>query len=774
MASSPQFSFSGGEWTPYLEERVDLAKYAVACRTLENMVLTTYGAARRRPGLEFISAAKYTDKRCRMLKFQRSVTTTFVLELGDLYMRFYSNGVRVEVAGTPVEVATPYTESQLRDVQVSQINDEMRFVHPEHPNRILRRLSDTSFTFTEIEYTEPPLREENLDETKTISVSAISGTGITLTAVGHTFDADVVGGYYRVGHAREFSDTKLIILISNNNTGSDAIRVKGDWEIYTSGNWEGRIALQRRVSGGAWKNLRTWYGNNDRNITADGTELEDDVEYRLFLTEATPKGTNQADSNPTAVLEVVSSEEYGVAKITAVAGDGLTATADVKVNFSATTTSFLWSEGAWSTARGFPRSITLHQGRMVFGGNEAQAQTVWLSNIDGYDSFTAEDLQDSDSFNVTLGATEYNAIQWISTTSKNLLIGTTGGEWSLSSGDEANVLTIASARAVRESNLGSDHIQPPTANKAVLFVETGGRKLSEITYSFEQDGFINAELTELAEHITKGGLKEVAYQSQRDSILWGVTGEGNLVGLTYVRRQEVVGWHRHTTQGEFESVAVISSGEEEEEVWFSVKRTINGATVRYVERFYPNMWRLQEAAVIPDDLNYLDASQVITGVDMASGTVTHLDNETVHVLEDGAVTPPTRLEGATQTITFEQPTQKAVVGLPYTSVVEPMSLEVPTQQGSSQGREKRVHEMVASVFQTSVFNFGITGQDLDIFYPRSTEDAMDEAVPLTTEKHDLAMPSDWDNNTFVRLTQDQPLPLTVLGLVRNYRIEGNA
>lgn len=772
MASSPQFSFSGGEWTPYLEERVDLSKYSVACRKLENMLLTTYGAVRRRPGTEYIAPAKFADRQCRLLKFQRSVTTTFILELGHLYMRFFSNGVQVTSGGTAVEIVTPYTEDQLRAVQYSQVNDEMRFVHPDHPVYILRRLSDTSWTFNEIEYTQPPLRDPNLDESKTIAASAVTGSGITLTAVGFIFDSDVVGGYYRLGHPRERTDVNIRLLFQNNNTNTDPIRVKGDWEIYTSGDWEGRVTIQRRIAGGEWQNYRSWFANNDRNISADGTELEDNVEYRLRFTEATATGTNQANTNPTAVLETVITEQYGVAKITAVAGS--TATADVVVDFAETTATSIWQEGAWSKARGFPRSITLHQSRMIFGGNDSQAQTIWASDIDGYDRFTEEDLQDDDSFRVTLGSTEYNAIQWLSTTSKNLLIGTTGGEWSLTSGDEANVLTISSARAVRESTLGSDHIQAIVANKTVLFVETGGRKLTEIVYSFEQDGFVNAELTELAEHVTKGGIKEIAYQSQRDSILWAITGEGKLIGLTYVRRQEVVGWHQHSTQGTFESVAVISSGEEEEEVWFSIKRTINGAETRYIERFYPNMWRLQDNAVTPEDLVYLDSAVVATGSGMTNTSITHLDNMSVDVLEDGATTPTITISGATQLVTFTEDTDKAVIGLAYESIVEPMSLEVPTDQGTSQGREKRIHAMVASVYQSSVFKFGITGQDLDIFYPRSTEDAMDTAVPLATEKHTLRIPSEWNSNLFVRLTQDSPLPLTVLGLVRNYRVEGNA
>ena len=771
MASLAQYSFAGGEWSPFVSERVDLAKYSSACLTMENMILSFNGTARRRPGTEYIADAKHADRQCRLLKFQFSVTTTFVLEVGHLYMRFFSNGVQVTSGGSPYEIVSPYSEDELRDIHYSQVNDEMRFVHPDHPPYVLRRLADDNWTFAEIKYSQPALRDENLDESQTITPSATTGTGITLTATGFTFDEDSTGGYYRIGHVRDNSDSVLTIGPATNNTGSTPIKVKGDWEVFTAGTWAATLALQRRVSAtGVWETIRTWTGNRDRNISASGTELEDDIEFRWFMTDWT-SGQASGDG-PRAVLEVVASESYGVVKLTAVASGGATATADVVVAMIDTTATFRWSEGAWSSARGFPRSITLHQSRMYYGGNAAQAQTLWASDIDGYDRFTEENLQDSDAFRLTLGSKEFNGIQWITSSPKNLLIGTTGGEWSLSSGDESNILTATSARVKPESELGSEHLQPITANTVVLFTQKGARDVSEIVYSFEQDGFINAKLTELSEHVTKGGIKEVAYQKQRDPILWCVTGDGILAGLTYSRKQEVVGWHRHTTQGSFESVAVIASNLEEDEVWFSVKRTINGATTRYIERFYPDMLRGQDDAVNGSDLMYVDSGFYETGSGLTSVTVPHLYTENVAVLEDGSTTPRQDAE-YDGTVTMVNPADKVMVGLPFTSTIEPTNLEVPLRDGTSQGREKRIHKVIVSTYKTSTFKIG-NGNKTDTVYSRTTEDAMDTAPPLLTTKVGKDVPSQWSQNLTVKIIQDKPLPLTLLGLIRNYRIEGNA
>lgn len=769
MASFAQSSFSGGEWSPYLHDRVDLSKFSVACGTLQNFILMKYGGVRRRPGMQYIAYAKYGDRPCRLFKFQFSTTTTFILELGDSYIRFYANGAPVLSGGSPYEIASPYSDTELRDIHVAQVNDEMRFVHPSHPPYVLRRLSDTNWTFAEIAYTQPPVRDENLDETMTITPSATTGTGITLTATGFTFDEDVAGGYYRIGYAREDAYTNMSIDVSLNNTGSTPIKVKGDWEVYTTGFWKGTLTLQKRIAGGAWQNLRSWSSVNDRNFSADGTVLEDDVELRLFVS-GLSAGTN---NGARAVLEVVNAEDYGVVKVTSVVAGGVTATADVVVDLADTTPTFKWAEGAWSPARGFPRSITLHQSRMFFGGNEAQAQTIWASDIDGYDRFTEEDIQDSDSFRLTIGSREYNAIQWLSGSSKNLLIGTTGGEYSLSSGDEANILTATSARYEPESELGSEHIQPQKANSVVLFVQRGGRDVSEIVYSFEQDGFVNTNLTDLSEHITAGQIKEIAYQKHRDQILWCITGDGKLIGLTYDRKQEVVGWHRHETQGDFESVAVISSGDEEEEIWFSVKRTLNGGVVRTIERFYPDMWRLHEAASDPTNLFYVDCGVISEGSAQTTVSVAHLENEIVSVLEDGSVAPNTEVTSGS--VALVNPADVAIVGLPYESIIEPLSIEVNQQDGTSQGRQKRVHKVWIKLFQSGVFKIAhSTTGAYDTVYARDTDDLMDAPIPLYSSRIAAAVPSRWNQSATVAVKQDKPLPLTILSIVRNTEIRGDA
>ncbi len=114
-------SFNAGEISPYLDARADLEKYASGCRTLENFIIMPYGGVFRRPGTEHLGAAKFADKRCRLIGFNFSTTTRFVLELGNLYIRFWSNGYQVTTSlGSPLERETPYLESELRDLSTSK------------------------------------------------------------------------------------------------------------------------------------------------------------------------------------------------------------------------------------------------------------------------------------------------------------------------------------------------------------------------------------------------------------------------------------------------------------------------------------------------------------------------------------------------------------------------------------------------------------------------------------------------------------------------------
>ena len=357
-----------------------------------------------------------------------------------------------------------------------------------------------------------------------------------------------------------------------------------------------------------------------------------------------------------------------------------------------------WAFGAFSSSRGYPRSVAMHEQRLCFGGTASQPNTVWCSQIDNFENFQTG-VTASDAVQFTLAASEGNRINWMYSQSQ-LLIGTSGDEWTIGSADSAQALSATNVQALRQSSYGSKYMRAALVNDVLLFVQRNGRKVRELVYELNKDGWVAPDLTLLAEHITNGEIVEIAYQQQPDAILWCVRGDGTLIAMTYERDQKVVGWHRHVIgdDADVESVATIYGNQTEDEVWMVVKRTVSGQTYRTIERF-PLLWRKHIDDQTANSWRYLDghvyfpsgaAGRTISGL-------THLNGKTVTVMQDGQ-SPITRtVSGGAITVPVAA---SGYVGLPYTSTLTPMKLDMDLEDGSSQGRKKRIHKIIARLHKS--------------------------------------------------------------------------
>jgi hypothetical protein len=286
--------------------------------------------------------------------------------------------------------------------------------------------------------------------------------------------------------------------------------------------------------------------------------------------------TYAKDTSPRCVL---SNSEYrtgGVVSIFLVAADGLSAQANVVEWLGANaknnpTTD--WKEPAFSGVSGYPRAVALHEQRLAFGGTSKQPTTLWLSEIDNFENFQLGTTAAS-AASFTLASSEGNRINWLYSQSK-LLVGTSGDEWTIGSADTAQALSATNVEARKQSSYGSKYMRASLVNDVLLFVQRNGRKVRELVYEFNKDGWVAPDLTLLAEHITSGEIVDIAYQQQPDAVLWCVRGDGTLIAMTYERDQKVVGWHRHTLgDADVESVATIYGNGTEDEVWMVVKRYV--------------------------------------------------------------------------------------------------------------------------------------------------------------------------------------------------------
>ena len=756
-------SFNAGELSPRLESRPDLEKYASACRTLENFVIMPYGGVNRRPGFQHIGGARYADKKCRLIGFNFSTTTNFILELGDLYVRFWSNGVQVESApGVPLNVASPYLEAQLQDVQYVQINDVMYLAHPSHPVQKLSRISDTNWTLAPVAWDYPPFRDENVTST-TITPSATTGSGITLTASAAVFDPGDVGGYYQVVHKR----TTAYVEREISSTGaSGSLRVIGPWDFRTYGTWTATINIQRRYGSGPWETIRSFRGTNDRNISSSGDEATE-CELRINVTDWA-----HGSSTTRAYIEAQDSGVYGVVKVTGYTSPTVVTGTVIKDMFAATATEF-WAEGSWSTRRGFPRTVAMHEQRLFFGGNTAEPQTIWGSKINDFETFRSGTYDDS-ALNFTIASSESNAINWM-VSQQVLCVGTAGYEYIVSANSADAAITPSSIHIRPQSHFGSKYSRALLANEVTLFIQRQGRKVREFVFQFEKDGYVSADLTLLADHVTSGGITQIAFQSQPDAILWVVTGDGILAGMTYERGQNVVGWHRHTTDGVFESVATIyGQGTGGDEVWCSIRRTVNGVTARYIERMDPAYRETLEEETKASWF-YVDSGKTFTSVSTTTPVngLIHLIGKTVSILADGAVVPSQTVSALGQ-ITLPYPASVVTVGLPYTSTLKPMPLD-PGQlpDGSAQGRKFRVNRMVVRIYKSLGGEVEVEEGAWDPIYSRDTADIMGSSPPVFTGDKTVMVARPYEDKGTIQIRQTQPLPLTILALIPIYDVLGN-
>jgi hypothetical protein len=281
----------------------------------------------------------------------------------------------------------------------------------------------------------------------------------------------------------------------------------------------------------------------------------------------------------------------------------------------------------WDATRGYPKAVGIHQERLVYGGTTQEPETIWMSEIGILDGFGAGP-DDEDSVQITLSSNQINEISWISS-SRDLVIGTSGAEFTLSSGTSAGI-TPSAVRQQARTYHGSAVQQVENVKEEILFIQDSGRKVRTFRYDFNIDGYTGDDVTWLAEHITEGGLKELAYAQEPDTTIYAVTNNGELLSGVYQRQFKILAWTKFETDGTFESVQTIPDGEINQ-VWVQVKRTVNSSTKRYIEILSTGDGQ-DDLHSFSDSFLTLSDSRAITNITVANPAVV---TSTSHGFSDG-------------------------------------------------------------------------------------------------------------------------------------------
>lgn len=666
-ASVLQSNFNGGELSPLLYGRPEIDKYSIGLKTCLNFVPMVQGPVNRRPGTGFVVEVKDSSAFTRIIRFEFNVEQAYVLEFGNLYVRFMKDHGQI-VDGTPVELTTTYTTAQLSAIRFVQSTDTLYLVHPDHPVRKIERLSDISWTITDLVFRDGPYIPTNSTAT-TLTLSGTTGS-VTVTA-------SAVTGI-------------------NNDTGFQPTDVN-------------RI-IRWKDPAGKW----TWL-----QITAVG-------------------------STTSATATIVGPDA------------------------SAGTATINWRLGLWSGTTGYPAAIGFHQDRLFLGGSRDYPQRNDGSVVNDFENFRPTEVDgtvvDDNAVTRDLSADSVNAVLWYDEDDKGLLVGTAGGIWVIRPNDNGGRITPSNIDAKRSRKYASAPIQPVRVGGALLFVQKALRKVRELFYMFEDDGFKAPDMTLIAEHITKSGITDVAYQAEPQSIAWFCLTDGTLLSLTYEKDQAVIGWARHTLGGYsdaaqetapvVESIAVIPNPDgDADELYMVVKRYINGGVKRYVEYmkpFWTSICTCDIAFFVDSGLAYSGAAtSTLSGLD-------HLEGQTVSILSEGAVHPDQVVSSGS--VSLDSETTQAVVGLGYRSEIETLRPEAGARDGTAQGKLARFHRVIFRLLNSSGGKYGPDTDHLDPVVLRAGGDPMDAAVPYFTGDIEQEWDSDYDSDNHIHFRQDQPLP----------------
>jgi hypothetical protein len=423
-----------------------------------------------------------------------------------------------------------------------------------------------------------------------------------------------------------------------------------------------------------------------------------------------------------------------------------------------------WRITPWSDSEGYPEVVGFFEQRLFFAGSANQPQTVWHSQTGAYESFGfTTPIADDDAFSYQLASGQVNKITW-SAPLRELIMGTIGSEWKIQRGDNTSAMTPSSIDVKLQSEFGGDDIKPLIIGNSILFAQRGARKVRDFGYTLEVDGYSGNDVSILASHLFEDyDVEEWAYAALPDSIIWMVREDGTLLGLTYIKEQQVFGWHKHITEGDFESVGVIP-GDEDDEVYFVVEREINGSTKRYIEKLMPRI--TDESAYdyffVDSGLTYNSstATLTVTGLD-------HLEGETVSAIADGSVYRNKTVTSGS--VTLDKTANLIHVGLPFTSDFKSLELNLADDNGTTQGRLVTVPDVKFKVYKSRGFWAGPSFDNLEEAKVRDVF-AGYGALELLDEYFEIDFDVGYEDSMEVCVRNEDPIPLTILSITPKIEI----
>lgn len=577
----------------------------------------------------------------------------------------------------------------------------------------------------------------------TLSPSALNGN-ITITASQEFFKSSNVGSLFSITSTGQIIQSSLNVL----DAVSSTIRVSGILEnrrfaIEITGTWVGTIQLQQSlVEEGNWVDVAgsSWTSNV---TTTYLDELDNQIAYyRLKMTAYTSGPADVQLSIPTGSMT-------GRARVTAYTSSTVVS-AIVVQPFGGLAPTTNWAEGAWSDRRGFPSAVAFHQGRLYWAGKDK----IWGSVTDDFYNFDPKYVGDAGPVDRSIGSGPVDSINWL-TSLRVLAMGAQGGELSCRSTGFEEPITPNNFNLREEGTHGSSAVEPVKIDNAVVFMDRTGARIIQL--EAQADGLTATELTVLAPELCLPSIKRIAVQRRPDTRIHFVRCDGTVVLLVYDKAEQVNCFVTVETKGLIEDVFVLP-GTPEDKVYYTVARVVNGAVVRFVER-----WATTSEARGGTINKMADAFLEYNGP--PTTTITGLDYlEGCSVIAWGSGKDLGTYTVASGAVTLSEPVSYAVVGLPYHAEYISGELEYLTVGAEALNRKARAYEM--SMILQYVHKQGIEyGTDWDHMdnLPLIEDEAAVAADTIWPVYHtdSVSLDGTFEYGTKIHLKATAPRPCTV-------------
>ena len=818
-------AFSGGEISPEMFGRIADQKFQQGAALVRNFIIKPQGPAQNRSGFAYVNEVKDSSKKTRLLSFTFSTVQTMIIEFGENYFRFHTQGQTLLYSnGTAWSNATAYTvgdialqggvnyyctvahtnqappnasywyalptnyiyevphsylEAELFDVHYVQSADVMTIVHPNHPPAELRRLGATKWELKTINFGSPLPPPTGVTVATYIPSSTSTNSD---TYEDHNYVITAIGS-----NLVEESNQSAIGLKADGSTPTNNIFVTGA------------------------KNTITW------NAVTGATR------YRVYKEQGGLFGFIGETDTTTLVDN------------------------NILTDFSITPPIH---ENDFVGTGNYPGAVSYFEQRRVFAGTNNAPQDIWMtkSGTESNMSFGLP-IRDDDRIEFRVAAREANTIRHIVHLTKFIML-TGSAEWRVTSVN-SDAITPSSISVKPQSYVGANNAQPVIVNNSLVYGAARGGHVRELGYNWQANGFITGDLSLRAPHLFDNlTILDMALAKAPIPVVWMVSSNGKLLGLTYVPAQQLGAWHQHDTDGTFESVACVSEADDDV-TYCVIKRTINGATKRYIERMGTRLFKTQrdnffvdagatydgtntdtnktvtisggttyvkgqsvtittnynlfnappstddkdDAIVLVDgdtfyrltilsttsqtvatakldkDLPVTLRNTPITTFEVARNVISginFLEGKKISILADGAVHPQKTVTSGS--ITLDRAASVVHLGLPYESDLEtlPIALQI---EAFGQGRVKNLNHVWLRVLESSGIFAGPSVDKLIEAKQRTTE-PYGTPPNLKTEDIKIMVTPTWQDNGQIFVRQTDPLPLTIVGLTLEVAVGG--